>query len=402
MGNALASTAFLAVVTIAALAAEQVSGSVHLAGLPSALGTVGAALGAAALTALSRRSGRRLAFGLGFALSAAGGAIAVGSLWVSSVALLSGAMFVIGFGRSVTQLSRFAAGDLWPAERRASAMGLLVWSATVSAVAGPLMILPASRFGIDHLGVELAGPYAIGGCIFALASLWYFLTLRPDPLSLALDEEEPAVDQEAELPRRGRSLSTLLRHPTVQLSFLVLATTQFVMILVMTMTPLHIRGHHHGLSLVSGVMMAHTLGMYGIAPLTGYLVDRFGARRMAAAGSLLLVSSSLLSATAGEAEATTLTVSLFLLGVGWNFGFVAGSSVLQENLGLDDRLRVQGPADSLTWISGGVGALASGFIVSAWSFSGLSIFGAAIALLPLAGLMVEAAKRAETGCRKTA
>jgi MFS family permease len=104
-----------------------------------------------------------------------------------------------------------------------------------------------------------------------------------------------------------RPLRDLMRQPTVWLSFLVLMVSQFVMILVMTMTPVHIRGHHHGLSLVGGVMMAHTLGMFAVSPLTGYLVDRLGPRRVIAAGSVLLAISALLSSAAGEAQAAPLT-----------------------------------------------------------------------------------------------
>ena len=426
VGNAIASTAFLAVVTIASLTAQELTGSTQLAGLPSALSTVGAALGASILTALSRRSGRRSAFCFGFSVAALGGLIAMSSLWLANLGVFLAAMFAIGFGRSVSLLSRFAAGDLWPDDRRASAIGLVVWAATIGSVVGPLMILPASRVGTTYLDAELAGPFAFAGAGFALAALWYFATLRPDPLTLA-DTPDETVELEPEtlekasdtaagveipsvevagaedlvivtapiktLGETQRSLAELLLHPAVQLALVVLMVSQFVMILVMTMTPLHIRGHHHGLSLVSGVMMAHALGMFAIAPLTGRLVDRLGSRPVIAAGCLLLAISALLSAKAGDAQAGLLTVSLFLLGVGWNFGFVAGSTALQESLALRDRLRLQGLADSVTWISGGIAALASGFILSAWSFPGLALLGAGIALVPLAALAREARLR---------
>ncbi len=384
VGNALASTAFLAAISVVSIAAAELTGSTQWAGLPSAVGTVGSALGAVALTALSRRSGRRFAFCLGFTISAVGGAIGVSSLWTASYGALIAAMLVMGFGRSVSQLSRFAAGDLWSADRRASAIGFVVWAATIGSVAGPLLIVPASRIGAAVLGAELAGPFAISGAGFALAALWFFVTLRPEPLTLAVvpDDAKSARDQAPQRP-----LWELLRHPTVQLSFLVLMVSQFVMILVMTMTPLHISGHHHGLTLVSGVMMSHTLGMFAIAPVTGHLVDRFGARPMMVAGSLLLALSSLLSAAAGEAQAVPLTASLLLLGVGWNFGFVSASAALQEGLDLRDRLRLQGLADSMTWTSGGFAALASGFVMSAWAFRGLALVGTGISLVPLLALV---------------
>ncbi len=360
-------------------------GSTQLAGLPSALGTIGSALGAAALTALSGRAGRRAAFSLGFAISAAGGVIGVSSLRMTSLTALFAAMFVMGFGRSVSQLSRFAAGDIWPDEKRATAIGFVVWAATIGSVVGPLMIVPASRAGAAYHGAELAGPFAFAGAGFALAALFYFATLRPEPLTLAVAPDDSAAEEPGQ---DRRPLRQLLRHPTVQLSFQVLMVSQFVMILVMTMTPVHIRDHHHGLTLVGGVMMSHTLGMFAIAPVTGYLVDRLGAHRMIAAGSLLLAFSTLLAAAAGQAQARLLTVSLFLLGVGWNFSFVAGSAALQEGLALRDRLRVQGLADSMTWISGGFAAVASGFVMSAWAFRGLSLLAAGIALAPLLALRI--------------
>ncbi len=383
VGNALASTAFLAAVSVASIAAQELMGSTRLAGLPNALGTVGSALGASVLTALSRRSGRRAAFCLGFTVSAMGGAVGVGSLLTANLGALFGAMLIMGFGRSVSQLSRFAAGDIWPADKRASAIGFVVWAATIGSVAGPLMIVPASRAAAVHLGAELAGPFAFAGVGFALAALWYFMTLRPERLTLAVASGEKAV---AEDQHGRRALRHLMLHPTVRLSFQVLMASQFVMILVMTMTPLHIRDHHHGLSLVGGVMMVHTLGMFAIAPFTGFLVDRLGARRVIAVGGILLAVSALLSAAAGEAQAILLTTSLFLLGVGWNFCFVSGSAVLQEGLALADRLRIQGLADSVTWISGGLAAVASGFVMSAWSFRGLALIGAGFSLVPLLAL----------------
>jgi MFS family permease len=384
VGNALASTAFIAAVTVASIAARELTGSTQWAGLPSALSTLGSAVGASALSVLSQKAGRRNAFCLGLAVSAVGGAVAVGSLWTASYGALIAAMLLLGFGRSVSQLSRFAAGDLWADDQRASAIGFVVWAGTVGALAGPLLIIPAGRAGVTWLGAELAGPFAVGGIAFALSAVWLFATLRPEPMTLAVvDDPAPAVTGG---DGARRPLRDLMRQPTVWLSFLVLMVSQFVMILVMTMTPVHIRGHHHGLSLVGGVMMAHTLGMFAVSPLTGYLVDRLGPRRVIAAGSVLLAISALLSSAAGEAQAAPLTLSLLLLGVGWNFCFVAASAALQERLALRDRLRLQGLADSMTWASGGLAALASGFVMSAWSFHGLALAGAGCSLLPLVAL----------------
>lgn len=384
-GNALSSTSFIAAITVAALAAETLSGSVRLAGIPSALGTAAAALGASVLTTASRRWGRRPAFGLGFAVSTLGGLVAALSLLLGSLAMLLLGMLLLGFGRSVTQLARFAAGDLWEPEQRASAIGFVVWAGTIGSVLGPLLVVPASRLGVEALGSagtegELAGPYLLAALGFLLASIWCLIALRPDPLTLAV-ETGSERQETSTVP-----LGTLVRSPQVLLGLVTLMVSQGVMILVMTMTPVHIRGHGHGLSMVSGVMALHSVGMFAFSPLTGWLVDRWGGHRVIAAGSLLLSGSSLQATRAPQAEAPALFSALFLLGIGWNFGFVAASAVLQEGMPLADRLRLQGLADSLTWASGGLAALLSGFVLADGSFAGLSRLAAVLSLLPFAAL----------------
>ena len=96
-----------------------------------------------------------------------------------------------------------------------------------------------------------------------------------------------------------------------------------------------------------------------------------------------LVMAALMTTTAPTANTAILVVGLFLLGAGWNFGFVAASTELQVGLPITDRLKIQGTADSITWISGGLGAALSGLIVASSSYSMLAIVGAALALAPL-------------------
>ena len=393
VANALSWTAFIAVVTVAALAAERLTGSARYAGVPSALGTLGSALGAYVLTQSSGRFGRRPIFSLGFLTAGLGAAVGALALVQGRLPLLFAGMLLLGFGRSVSQLLRYAAGDLWTDEKRASAMAFIVWAATIGSVLGPLMVLPTSRWGTLHWDSDLAGPYAFCALGFAASALWVFAFLRPEPLKLAKSAERNTPTSAQTPPPKTvptNAISLLRSRPTVQLGFLVLVVAQGVMTLVMTMTPVHIHGHGHGLSLVSGVMASHTLGMFALSPLTGRLADRLGARPMIILGSGLMALSGVLAASAQEAEAGRLTLGLFLLGVGWNFSFVAGSTVFQEGLELSERLRLQGLADALTWTSAGLSAMVSGFVVSATSFPALALGASIASLLPLAALRMEA------------
>ncbi|MCL1595675.1 MAG: MFS transporter [Actinomycetia bacterium] len=380
-GNAIISTAYIGVVTVSTLVSEQITGSTGLSGIPGTLGTAGVAAGAAVLSALSLRIGRRPSFTLGFALATIGAILVAFSVSLGSFALLLIGMFAIGFGRSVGQLARFAAGDLRGPKHRASAISLIVWASTIGAVVGPLLIGPtsdlASAAGFD----ELIGPVMIGVVGFALGTLTMFVGLRPDPLTLAIVERHEAIDA---VPDK---LPVILRISTVQVALVAMMISQFVMALIMVMTPLFIKTNDGDLATVGWVMMAHTLGMFAIAPITGRLVDRFGPRRIIVLSVATLVVSGVIAAMAGTAQTPILIVGLFFLGAGWNFGFVSGSSLLQEGLPIVNRLKIQGFADSVTWISGAVAAGLSGLIVAGTSYVTLSLIGAALALIPLVPLV---------------
>jgi MFS family permease len=377
--NALSSTAFIAITTVAPLVAEALVGGTALAGLPLTAATIGTAGGALVLSDLGSRWGRRPTFGLGFALGATGAAAAVAAALAGSFVGFVLGLAVLGFGRSVSQLARYAAGDLRTEAHRGRAISLVVWASTIGAVVGPLLVGPAGRRGeAVGLGPEL-GPVVLGAALFAIAAVLLVVALRPDPIELAVREPTEAITPS------GGGLGRLLRLPTVWLSMTVLVTSQLVMVLVMAMTPLHIRGAGGDLDAVGLVMAAHTLGMFALAPVTGWLVDRFGSGRVMAAGGVTLVASCLLATPAAGDDTAVLLVSLFGLGYGWNLGFVAASSHLQHGLGVADRTRIQGVADAVTWLAGALGAGVSGAVVAAGSYTTLASTGAALACaIPLA------------------
>ncbi len=156
--------------------------------------------------------------------------------------------------------------------------------------------------------------------------------------------------------------------------------TTAVMVLIMAMTPIHIRDAGENLTLVGLVIGAHTFGMFFFSPVTGWLSDRYGKVPIIVTGQILLVVAALLAAPAGGGDRALLMGSLFLLGVGWNFGFVAASALVTDAATGSTRVRLQGVADAVTWISGAVAAVASGVILDWQSFSVLALAGAAAAV----------------------
>jgi MFS family permease len=167
------------------------------------------------------------------------------------------------------------------------------------------------------------------------------------------------------------------------------------MVLLMTMTPLHIRHEGHGLGAIGLVISAHTLGMYALSPLTGRVGDRLGRLPLLAAGVAVLVTSGVVGMFAGGSYGWLLA-ALLLLGIGWNLGFVGGSALLTDSLPAHERVRVQGVGDALIWGGGALASIGSGWMLEHAGFAVLSAFGAILALAPLlAWRRYGAARRAD-------
>jgi MFS family permease len=171
-----------------------------------------------------------------------------------------------------------------------------------------------------------------------------------------------------------------------------LIVSQVVMVLIMTMTPLHMIEHGHSLGAVGIVLSAHTLGMFALSPLSGWLTDRVGAVRTIFLGSGTLAIAALMAAAAPADGGPLLVLGLFLLGLGWSFGFVAGSALLAQHLELHERTRVQGVADALIWSSAAAASLGSGLIMATVGYTALGLLGAAAVVIPV--LVIRANRRA--------
>jgi MFS family permease len=298
--------------------------------------------------------------------------------------LLAGTL-LIGFGNSANQLSRYTAADLYPVARRASAIGIVVWGATFGAVLGPNLVAFAGDFG-QGIGLPpYAGAYLLPIVFVGAAAILSFVMLRPDPYTLA---DRSAVHDEAyETGAPGArsaetSIERILRRPNVPVAILALVTGQVVMVLIMTMTPLHMTQTGHDLTAVGLVISAHTFGMFALSPISGRLTDRFGSVAVVLTGLVVVAGSAALSAAAPAEGGILLFLALFLLGFGWNLGYVAGSTMLTAGLPLAERTRIEGVTDSLIWSSAAAASLGSGFVVAAASYTILGLMGAALVIVP--------------------
>ncbi len=378
-GVALGSTGHIAAVTVATIVAQDIAGATALSGAPGATVVMGAAVGAIVLAWVMVRSGRRAGLALGYGVSVLGALIATVAIVAASLPILLVGTLLIGFGNASNQLSRYTAADLYPADRRASAIGVVVWGATVGAVVGPNLVAPAGKLAIAVGLPELAGAYLLPMVFVGAATVLTLIALRPDPYELADRPEATGPSG----PTTAASLASVLRRPNVPVAMVALVTGQVVMVLIMTMTPLHMAGHGHDLAAVGLVISGHTFGMFGLSPLSGRLTDRLGSVPVILAGLAVVAGASLLAAAAPPDGGVVLFLALFLLGYGWNLGYVAGSALLTTGLSLEERTRLQGLTDALIWSSAAAASLGSGLVVAAASYAILGLLGAALVVVPI-------------------
>lgn len=376
-GVALGSTGHIAAVTVATIVAKDLGGSASLAGTPAAAVVFGAALGATTLSWVMSRTGRRLGLAGGYLVGVVGALVAVSAIVGRSLPGLLVGSVLIGFGNSANTLSRYAAADLYPAARRARALSTVVWGATVGAVIGPNLVGPSGDVAMS-VGLPMnAGPYLVPVILVGFAAIASFVLLRPDPYDLADHHARGLVEHGPAAP-----LAEILRRPAVLVSIVALIVGQFVMVLIMTMTPLHMTDHGHDLPAVGLVLSAHTFGMYALSPASGRLADRFGSARVIYAGLSILAVSGVLAAIAPVEDDRLLLLALFLLGWGWNLGYVAGSALLSTGVSIVERTRVQGVADALIWSTAALASLGSGVLVASAGYATLGVLGAVLVVIP--------------------
>jgi MFS family permease len=382
-GVALGSTGHIAAITVSTIAARELLGSQLLAGAPGATVVLGAAIGAVVLSAFMARRGRRPGLTLGYAIGVVGALIATAAVVSGSFPLLLLGTLLIGFGNSSNQLSRYANADMAPLARRASAISLVVWASTVGSVIGPQLV-PLSAGMVEQAGLPpLAGPFLVPVLFVGVAAALSFLFLRPDPYELAEDDTVQPADSRV----LTQPLRVILRRPSVMAAIVALVFGQFVMVLIMTMTPLHMTEHGSDLGAVGIVLSAHTAGMFAFSPVSGRLTDRYGPVRVIYLGTAVLAVSSVMAAVAPPDGGPMLLLGLFLLGLGWNFGFVAGSALLSGSLEIHERTRIQGVADAMIWSSAAAASLGSGFVMVVVGYTALGILGAVAVLIPVAVLV---------------
>jgi MFS family permease len=352
------------------------------AGVPPTVMMLGRAISAYPAGWMMDRLGRRPGLSLGYALTCAGAALCVASvsLWTSFLWFSAGVL-LMGMGRGVLEQSRFVAAEIHSVDQRARAIGLIVLAGTVGAIGGPLLVEPSGVLSSSLALHPQSGPFLLASVFTALALLLTQLMLRPDPLHIGaqISERLPSETEEG----AGRRLTDIFANGDARFGVAAMVVGQFVMTLLMVITPLHMNHHAHGTASISWVIMAHTLGMYGLSSLTGRLSGRIGAVRVVWLGAVILAVSAIL--TPASNEVPLLGFALFLLGLGWNFCFIAGSTILSDALASNERGRAQGAGETVIAFAAGAGSLGTGLVFAQAGILAVCVLGLAVSVGLLGG-----------------
>ncbi|CAL9591131.1 Riboflavin transporter RfnT [Actinosynnema sp. ALI-1.44] len=358
---------------VSTLLAAALSGSDAVGGLAQTAAVVGAAVFAVPAARVAVRHGRRPALVFGYAVGAVGAVLAACAVVLRSWHVLLPALVLFGAATSANLAARYAGADLADPRERARSVAVVVWAATLGAVAGPNLADPAGRFAVT-LGLPVgAGPYLLSAVLFGLAALVVARLLRPDPLVVVRDAVVPAHCAGGVGDTRGSGAVWRSLPGGAKLALGGITLCHTAMVGLMSMTPVHMDHAGSSLRVVGVVISLHVAAMYIASPLFGWMADRLGRVSVLAIGAALVVAASGIAGMAPAHDAPQLAAGLTLLGFGWSAGLVAGSALLTESVAVADRPAAQGLSDLCMNVGGAVGGITAGVVVTAWSYAALGL-----------------------------
>jgi MFS family permease len=373
---------------VATITLVLVTGIESILGLGPAIFLSAGALAALPAGRLMDRYGRVPVIAGGFVVGLVGCVLTALGCVVDSAPLVILGFLGVGGMNGAVLLSRTAVADMYPESRKARAISYVLFGALFGAALGPLVFRPlfaGKDLELDTLVIPwfAAAAICVVGLIVALA-------IRPDPRSIAFELERAGLAPGAAPTRAPAApLIQILRRPGVPAAVVAAVASLAVMACVMNLTGYIVVGHHHEQADVFTVISLHIVGMFGLVLVVGQFVDRVGRHRALVGGLVVMAVSTVM--LAWVVQIAGMSLSLFLLGLGWNISYVAASAELVTHARPVERQGLVGFTDMVGGLTAAALALLGGLAYTEWGVVAIAV-GATIAVIAPA-LWISIARR---------
>ncbi len=374
--------------TLGPVLVTQMIGSAALAGIGSSITGLSRLIVAYPIGRFTDAFGRRAGVILGLLLVGSGAAVTGIAAVTQSFPIFVAGILILGLGTGAVQQLRVAAADMYPPNRRAEGLGIVLTGSLVGALASPLLI-KASEIVASDVGIE---PIALAWFfipIVVVLSMFLVIQVRPDPKDIASrlgdyypDFTPPAAPQQAS----GKvGILHFMRHYPKLTAFITMFAAQGNMNMMMAMTSLALNHHGHTLSAISVSVAIHVMGMFGFSLPLGWLADRVGRRNVMLLGLVLASAGSwLVVATPAYA---VITAGTFFVGLGWSCVNIAATALYADTTNPAERGRVIGANDTFTAAAAISMPLVGGVVVEYLGLPMLGIIGMSLMAPPLVLLL---------------
>tara|TARA_Y100000287_G_C14214915_1_gene352971 strand:- start:236 stop:1423 length:1188 start_codon:yes stop_codon:yes gene_type:complete len=351
-------TAAPILVLLGGLIGAQIAPSANLMTLPLAFMIIGTAATTAPASMLMARVGRKIGFLFGSGLAVFASLLAALGVYQQSFAVFCLAAFLIGSYLAFLQQYRFAVAESVAPDAVPKSLSILMLAGIVAALLGPEV---GRRFSsVDGLP-DFVGSF-LGLAVMMAMSFFILLLFFRDT---EIQADTSAGDE--------RPLGLVLRQPTVILAIASAVVGYTIMSLIMTATPVSMHElDQHSLDATTWVVQSHILAMYIPSFFSGFLISRFGVLRIIQCGFLLMLICVVVGW--GRPELMHYFGSMVLLGVGWNFLFLGGTTLLTQSYRMSERFKVQATNDFMIFGLQAVGSLGAGMLLAILGWNGVLAF----------------------------
>ena len=334
-----------ALITMNGLIGYELAGTKTLATLGVTAYVLGSAVSTMPASLWMARVGRRAGFMAGALINVGGCALAAFAILQRSFALYCVATAVIGIYNAIGLQYRFAAAEVAAPAEKARAISLVLAGGIVGGFVGP----QSARWAMDLFGTPFLGSFLLLAA-YALVAL---------AVQSQVHVPAPTIEERS---GGGRSLSVIMRQPTFIVAALSGGLGYGLMNLLMTATPLAMSFCDHPFAAAAFVIEWHVVGMYAPGFVTGALIRRLGVLNVILAGVLLVIGCTVVALNGNTVA--HFVIALSLLGIGWNFMYTGGTTLLTECYRPAEKARTQGANDFIVFATMGISSVASGAMVS--------------------------------------